>query len=98
MTSDGKENQAAGQSFLAMACSEGTPRYAAITALVVGTILILINHYETILALEFPSPIKIFLTYLVPYCVTTWGAITIKRKYLRANGLRQAQSDPSDEN
>jgi hypothetical protein len=28
---------------------------------------------------EFPTLWKVLLTYCVPYCVTTWGAITGKR-------------------
>jgi hypothetical protein len=57
---------------------DGTPRKAAATALVVGTLLTAINHGDTILAGEFPPLLKVLLTYCVPYCVTTWGAATGK--------------------
>jgi len=57
---------------------DGTPRKAAATALIVGTLLTAINHGDTILSGQFPSLLKILLTYCVPYCVTTWGAATGK--------------------
>ena len=56
----------------------GTPKKAAITALVVGSILIAINHGDVIVSGQSPPLTKVFLTYCVPYCVTTWGALTGK--------------------
>ena len=52
-------------------------RRAAFTALVVGTILTGINQGNVLLAGDFPRTLlwKIPLTYSVPYCVTTWGAL-----------------------
>jgi hypothetical protein len=46
------------------------------TALIVGTILALINHYESILALNLgPAEIvQIVVTYLVPFVVATYAA------------------------
>ena len=59
-----------------LAFGGGTPRKAILTALIVGTLLVLINHGDTIL---FESNqlnyFKVIFTYFVPYCVTTWGAI-----------------------
>ena len=66
------------QSFFELAFGGGTPRKAFLTACVVGTILITINHGDQILVGNYPHPLKIALTYCVPYCVTTWGAITGK--------------------
>lgn len=57
---------------------DGTPRKAAATALIVGTLLTAINHGDTILAGQLPPLLKVLLTYCVPYCVTTWGAATGK--------------------
>jgi len=62
-----------------MAFGDGTPKKAFLTALVVGTILTTINHGDVILEGVWPPFVKIGLTYCVPYCVTTWGAITGKR-------------------
>jgi hypothetical protein len=45
----------------------------------VGTILTTINHGDVILQGNWPPLVKVVLTYCVPYCVTTWGAITGKR-------------------
>ncbi len=61
----------------------GTPRKAAGTALIVGTILTLINHGDVLLAGAVPPIHKVLLTYCVPYCVTTWGAVTGKLSELK---------------
>jgi hypothetical protein len=62
-----------------LAFGHGTPRKAFYTAVVVGTILTVINHGDTILQGNWPPFVKIALTYCVPYCVTTWGAIIGKK-------------------
>ena len=56
----------------------GTPKRAFFPALVVGTILTAINHGDVFLDGSMPPIWKIVLTYCVPYCVTTWGAVTGK--------------------
>ena len=71
--------QTAIQDFLQLALGDGTPKKALMTAIVVGTILTIINHGVEILKCESFKNIKIILTYCVPYCVTTWGAIHGKR-------------------
>ena len=63
---------------LQLAFGDGTTKKAFFSALVVGSILTGINHGDTILAGDYPSWPKVLLTYFVPYCVTTWGAITVK--------------------
>jgi hypothetical protein len=52
-------------------------RRSALTALVVGTILILINQGGALLSGQPPPSLawQIPLTYLVPFCVATWGAL-----------------------
>ena len=72
-------NQTATPGFFELAFSDGTPQKAVMTALVVGTILAIINHGDFILKGESINYFKILLTYCVPYCVTTWGAIHGKR-------------------
>ena len=72
-------NQTATPDFFELAFSDGTPQKAVMTALVVGTILAIINHGDSILKGESNNYFKILLTYCVPYCVTTWGAIHGKR-------------------
>ena len=48
-------------------------------ALVVGTILALINHGPALLALEVSRQqiLQITLTYLVPYCVSTHSSVKV---------------------
>ena len=62
-----------------MILGDGTPKRAVFTALVVGTLLTAINQGDMILSGSAPAAWKVILTYCVPYCVTTWGAITGKR-------------------
>ena len=71
---------------------DGTPRRAFATALVVGTILTAINHGDLIIAGSVPTAAKVALTYLVPYCVATWGAICGKKALLRRDTSRQERS------
>ena len=68
---------------LQLAFGDGTPKKAFFTALVVGSILTSINHGDMILSGEYPYWLKVMLTHCVPYCVTTWGAITGKLARLR---------------
>ena len=65
--------------FFQLAFGDGTPKKALMTALVVGTIITTINHGDVILRGESINNFKILLTYCVPFCVTTWGAIHGKR-------------------
>ena len=60
------------------AVSEGVPRRSLWVALVVGTILNLINQGDVLLSrqrLDFP---KLALTYVVPYFVSTYGAVSFR--------------------
>ena len=66
------------QSFRSLAFGGGTPLKAFLTACVVGTILTTINHGDAIIHGDYAHPLKVVLTYTVPFCVTTWGAITGK--------------------
>ena len=72
-------------SFFKLAFSGGTPLKAFITACVVGTILTIINHGDKILVGDYPTFHKVLLTFCVPYCVTTWGAITGKLNQIFTN-------------
>jgi hypothetical protein len=53
-----------------------------VVAVVVGTLLIAINQGNVILDGSFPPSLawKIPLTYAVPYCVATFGAIMNARR------------------
>jgi len=67
-----------------MVLNDGTPKKAFMTAVVVGSILVGINHGDIILNGEVPATWKISLTYCVPYCVTTWGAVIGKLSQWRS--------------
>jgi hypothetical protein len=53
-----------------------------ITALVVGTLLVAINQGPVLLEGQFPVSLywKIPLTYAVPFCVASWGALITSRR------------------
>ena len=65
-------------SLVQMIFQDGTPKKAFYTAVIVGSVLTSINHGDVILNGSLPQVWKIALTYCVPYCVTTWGAVTGK--------------------
>jgi hypothetical protein len=57
-------------------------RRSALTAAVVGTVLVLINQGPELFAgMAAPALIwKVPLTYAVPFCVATWGALGAARQ------------------
>ncbi len=60
------------------ALSDGIPLRSFYVALVVGTILNLINQGDALFGPATISWIKIVLTYLVPYAVSTYGAVSYR--------------------
>jgi hypothetical protein len=60
------------------AASDGIPRRSLYVALVVGTILNLINQGDALLGETDLNVMKMMLTYLVPYAVCTYGAVSAK--------------------
>lgn len=67
----------ADQTFRSLAFSRLVVVRAIKVALIVGTILAFINHGDRIvtLSLDAQGLFKVALTYLVPYCVSTWSAV-----------------------
>ncbi|SMF84022.1 hypothetical protein SAMN06265365_1662 [Tistlia consotensis] len=63
---------------LRMCLSDGVPKRSAIVALVVGTILNLINQGDALLAGGDIDLVKVALTFLVPYGVATYGAVAYR--------------------
>jgi hypothetical protein len=53
-----------------------------LTALVVGTILVLINQGGVLMAGQLPASLlwQVPLTYCVPFCVATWGVLSNSRR------------------
>lgn len=66
------------RSALALAFSDGIPQRALIVALTIGTLLNLINQGDALIAGRALDWLKIALTYIVPYCVNTHGAVTAR--------------------
>lgn len=56
-------------------------RRSTLTSLVVGTVLVLINQGPEMFAGVLPPALlwKVPLTYAVPFCVATWGALGASR-------------------
>ena len=69
------------------------PRRSFVAALAVGTILNLINQGDALFAGRRLDRLKIVLTYIVPYCVTTYGAVSF-----RLAAARQSARPPSPAN
>ena len=69
---------------------EGVPRRSLWVGLVVGTILNLINQGDALAAGRRPDLLKLLLTYLVPYCVATYGAVSFRLRAAR-------RSSPAEE-
>ena len=64
---------------LCLCCiSDGVPRRSLTVALVVGTILNLINQGDALLGGGPLDWTKIVLTFAVPYCVATYGAVSYR--------------------
>ncbi len=62
------------------AVSEGVSRRSFYVALVVGTILNLINQGDAILGAGSVDWLKLILTYFVPYAVCTYGAVSAQTR------------------
>jgi hypothetical protein len=58
------------------AISDGVPRRSLYIALVVGTVLNLINQGDALLGTASINWLKLILTYCVPYAVCTYGAVS----------------------
>jgi hypothetical protein len=68
--------------FFREAVQPETVRTAARVALIVGTVLALINHYDLLLDAPFTlkTGFQIGLSYLVPYCVSTHGQVSARKR------------------
>ena len=67
--------------FFSIATSKSVALQALRVAFVVGTVLALINYWDAA-ALGRTEWIKIGLTYLVPYCVSTYSSVRAIQKYV----------------
>lgn len=74
-----------------LAVSHGTPKRAAKLALVVGTLLVLINQWEAVMGAAAMDWQKVLLTYCVPYLVTTYTCVSKDLHLLRQSRIAEQQ-------
>jgi hypothetical protein len=60
------------------ALSDGVPQRSLAVSAVVGSILNLINQGDVLLHPELVNVTKLALTYVVPFCVSTYGAVSFR--------------------
>ena len=79
--------------FLTIASSPSVARRALRVAAVVGCVLAVINHGDRFLngTLDLPSLARIALTFLVPYCVSTYSSVLAVREGLQVSSRKAAQ-------
>ncbi len=65
------------------ACSEGVPQRSFIAAVIVGMVLNLINQGDRLFTGDALHWGKIALTFCVPYCVATYGAVSFRLRHER---------------
>jgi hypothetical protein len=63
--------------------SDGIPLRSFVVALIVGTILNLINQGDAFLGDGHVNFTKMILTFAVPYCVATYGAVSYRLRTIR---------------
>ena len=72
------------------AVSDGLPRRSFYVALIVGTILNLINQGDAILGTGSVDWLKVILTYFVPYAVCTYGAVSARARHIKPGTTGEA--------
>jgi hypothetical protein len=65
---------------LLLCVTEGIPKRSLLVAITVGTLVNLINQGDQLLAGEPINLLKLALTYAVPYCVATYGAVSYRMR------------------
>lgn len=70
-------------SLAAIVFERGIVRRSLIIGLIVGTVLNLINQGDALLTGGALVAWKIVLTYCVPYCVSTYGAVTARLEMMK---------------
>jgi len=77
------------------AVSDGGPRRSFFAALVVGTVLNLINQGDVLFGGAPVNWFKIILTYCVPYAVSTYGAVSVQIRQAASSGTLGSIDAPS---
>ena len=71
------------------ATTDGVPRRAFGVTVVVGTLLNAINQGAAMLGQGKLNWVKLVLTYAIPYCVATYGAVSARLSAPRAGQQKQ---------
>lgn len=76
-----------GSAWFNIACRRDVVSRSARVALLVGTMLVLINYIDHIMLKNLTSAdyMKMLLTYLVPYCVSTHASVSAELYQSRKN-------------
>jgi len=85
---------ASSQGWLQLATRRSVVRRASFVTLVVGTILVAINHGHALLRGDL-SPgrlVQILLTLMVPYCVSTYSSVGALREHTQGRTCRTSGS------
>ena len=72
--------------YLLYAVDPGVARRSFVVAVVVGAVLNIINQGDTLFAGEAIHWGKAALTFAVPYCVATYGAVSYRIRLEKQNG------------
>jgi hypothetical protein len=68
-----------------LSTSDGIPKRSFWATVIVGTILNIINQGDYMMLGDPINLFKIVLTYAVPFCVATYGAVTARLAYERSS-------------
>ena len=66
--------------------ADGVPKRSLVVAAVVGVVLNLINQGDALFAGRPLDWTKLLLTFLVPYCVATYGAVSVQLRMRPRDG------------
>jgi hypothetical protein len=80
--------------WIATACEPSVTRRALKVATIVGSLLALINHGDALLAgtVTWQRWVQIGLTFLVPYCVSTFASVEAIRQLPARDGKTAASA------
>jgi hypothetical protein len=76
--------------------SEGVPGRSLLVAIVVGTLLNLINQGDVLLGGGHVDLLKAALTFAVPYGVATYGAVSYRLRWEAEKARERARGLPSN--
>ena len=72
------------RTILQFCVTDGVPRRSLLVALIVGVILNVINQGDVLITGGDVDMLKVALTFIVPYCVATYGAVSVQVATLKA--------------